>query len=166
MRGLAAELRGARLWMNDATAMFVCVRGTWPYTCRRSNTMYGLQHVTNTAEIQALLAPAYTPLLPWGSLHRFMLFLRFSKRRLWRSGLLSCNAAQFRESPMFRRNISPLHSGSLCLPLASCLAYSSILKMQVIYYSEKSVDMPGYIAYIPENIILYGHRCENHKSNN
>jgi hypothetical protein len=78
MRGLAAEFRGAKLWMKDATAMFVWVLGTWPYTCRRSNTMYGLQHVTNTVETQAILALTYTA-LSMGSLHRFMLFLRFSK---------------------------------------------------------------------------------------
>jgi hypothetical protein len=28
--GFAAELRGAKLWMNVATAMFVCVSGTLP----------------------------------------------------------------------------------------------------------------------------------------
>jgi hypothetical protein len=31
MTGLAAELRGARLWMKVATAVVVCVRGTCNY---------------------------------------------------------------------------------------------------------------------------------------
>jgi hypothetical protein len=49
--GFAAEFRGAKLWMNVATAMFVCVSGTLPYTCSRSNTKYGLQHRMNTATV-------------------------------------------------------------------------------------------------------------------
>jgi hypothetical protein len=37
--------------------------------------------------------------------------------------------------------------------------------MEAMYSSEKSVDIPDYIAYIPENITLHGDRCENHESN-
>lgn len=50
MIGLAAELRGARDWMKVATATLVC--GTNPYTCSKSNTMYGDQHSTNTGGMQ------------------------------------------------------------------------------------------------------------------
>lgn len=46
--GFAAEFRGVKLWMKVATAMFVWVSGTYPYTCSRSNTMYGLQQRMNT----------------------------------------------------------------------------------------------------------------------
>lgn len=30
IRGFAAELSGARLWISVATAVLVCVRGMWP----------------------------------------------------------------------------------------------------------------------------------------
>lgn len=50
IKGLAAEFNGARLWMRVAIAKLFCVGGIWSYTCRRSNTMYGDQHSTNTVE--------------------------------------------------------------------------------------------------------------------
>jgi hypothetical protein len=48
MRGFAAELSGARLWMKVATAIFVCVLEKYSKTCSKSNTMYGLQHKMKT----------------------------------------------------------------------------------------------------------------------
>lgn len=53
MMGLAAELSGARLCMNVARATLDCVFGMYPYTCSRSNTMYGLQHRMNTGKTAA-----------------------------------------------------------------------------------------------------------------
>lgn len=50
IKGLAAEFNGARLWIRVAIAKLFCVGGMWSYTCRRSNTMYGDQQSTNTAE--------------------------------------------------------------------------------------------------------------------
>jgi hypothetical protein len=57
----------------------------------------------------------------------------------------------------------------LCLPpaltLVSCSAYYSTLKMEAICSSEASVDFQRTTrCYIPEDSILYNHRCENLKS--
>jgi hypothetical protein len=49
--------------------------------------------------------------------------------------------------------------------LVSCLACSSTLKMEVTCFSEMSVDFQRTTRrYIPEDRILYNHRCENLKS--
>ena len=48
MRGLAAELRGARLWMKVATVPTVSLLGSSSYTCSMSKMMYGDQHKMNT----------------------------------------------------------------------------------------------------------------------
>jgi hypothetical protein len=52
-----------------------------------------------------------------------------------------------------------------CFTLISCLAYSPILKMETAYSSETSVDFQQNTRrYIPEDIILLNHSCENLKS--
>lgn len=155
MSGLAAELRGARLWMKDATAMFVWVLGTWPYTCRRSNTMYGLQHVTNTVEIQAILALAYTPLLPWQICTLLYCFWgsQSSDYEKWVFWIVTPHIS---EKARRFGGTSPLHSGSFCLSPASYVVYSSFLKMEAVFSSEKSVAIPDYTAYITEIITLHG----------
>jgi hypothetical protein len=49
--------------------------------------------------------------------------------------------------------------------VASRKAYFSTLKMEVIYFSEMSVDFPRTTRrYIPEEGTLHNHRCENLKS--
>jgi hypothetical protein len=64
--------------------------------------------------------------------------------------LLSCNAMQYRHSPTFQRNISPLYTGSKSKPhknachrllMISCLAYSSILKM-----TYQAIELHGIIT--------------------
>ena len=50
MRGLAAELRGARLWMKVATVPTVSLFGSSSYTWSMSNMMYGDQHRINTKD--------------------------------------------------------------------------------------------------------------------
>lgn len=59
MRGLAAEFSGARLWMRVAIAKLFCVNGMWSYTWRRSNTMYGDQHSTNTVRKEIVIMKQY-----------------------------------------------------------------------------------------------------------
>jgi hypothetical protein len=52
--------------------------------------------------------------------------------------------------------------GKLC---SACSAYSSTLKMEVICFSETSVDFQRTARrYIPEYSTLHNHRCENLKS--
>ena len=51
MTGLAAELRGARLWMNVEIAIVVCETGIAPHTWSRSHTKNGLQHRMNTESV-------------------------------------------------------------------------------------------------------------------
>lgn len=46
--GFAAEFNGAKLWINVAIAILVCVLGIWPKTWSRSNIKKGLQHNMNT----------------------------------------------------------------------------------------------------------------------
>jgi hypothetical protein len=58
---------------------------------------------------------------------------------------------------------------ALCLPndftLVSCTTYSSILKIKATCSSETSVDFQQSTrCYIPEDITLHNHRCENLKS--
>jgi hypothetical protein len=48
--------------------------------------------------------------------------------------------------------------------LISSLAYSFILKMEVTYSSETSVDCQWTTCYVPEHRTLRNHRCENLKS--
>jgi hypothetical protein len=49
--------------------------------------------------------------------------------------------------------------------MASCTAYSSTLKMEVIRSSETSVDFQRTTGrYIPEDSTLHSHRCEHFKS--
>jgi hypothetical protein len=49
--------------------------------------------------------------------------------------------------------------------LVSCSAYSSTLKMELIFSSETSVDFQRTTRhYIPENNTLYNHCCEHLKS--
>jgi hypothetical protein len=51
-----------------------------------------------------------------------------------------------------------------CFLLTPCLAFSSTLKMEAISSSETSVDFHRATRrYIPEDIILHDHRCENLK---
>jgi hypothetical protein len=52
-----------------------------------------------------------------------------------------------------------------CFIALSILAYSSTLKMEAIYYPERSVDFQRITrCYIPEERTLDNHRCENGKS--
>jgi hypothetical protein len=58
---------------------------------------------------------------------------------------------------------------NLCLPPAftsvSCLAYSSVLKMEVTCSFEITADFQRTTRhYIPEQRTLHNHRCENLKS--
>jgi hypothetical protein len=53
-----------------------------------------------------------------------------------------------------------------CFMLVSCLAYSSIMKMEAKCSSETSVDFQRTTRrYITEDITLPNNRCENLKSN-
>jgi hypothetical protein len=53
----------------------------------------------------------------------------------------------------------------LCFMLASCLAYSSTQKLELICSSEMSVNVPRATRrYIPEDMILHNNRCENLQS--
>lgn len=54
IKGFAAEFNGAKLWMRVAMAKLDCDGGMWLYTWRRSNTMYGAQHITNTVNKKKL----------------------------------------------------------------------------------------------------------------
>ena len=60
MSGLAAEFSGARLCMNDAMAMVVCVRGICSKTCNKSKIMYGDQHKINTITITIVILTVLT----------------------------------------------------------------------------------------------------------
>jgi hypothetical protein len=54
-----------------------------------------------------------------------------------------------------------------CFTLVSCLAYSSILKMETIFSSETSVHFQRTTRrYVPEDRTLHNHRCENLKFQN
>jgi hypothetical protein len=73
----------------------------------------------------------------------------------------------FKESVCKYENI--YCSKELCLqpafPLVSCSAYSSTLKMDAKYSSEKSVVFQRTtLRYIPEDSTLHNHRCESLKS--
>jgi hypothetical protein len=54
---------------------------------------------------------------------------------------------------------------AVCFMLVSGLAYSLILKKEVTFFSEMSVDFPWTTwHYIPEHRTLHNHCCENLKS--
>ena len=55
IRGLAAELRGARLWMKVATVPTVSLLGSSSYTWSMSNMMYGDQHRMKTENNSLLI---------------------------------------------------------------------------------------------------------------
>jgi hypothetical protein len=64
--------------------------------------------------------------------------------------------------PKFRRRRALL---ATCFMLVSCLSYSSNLKFRATYSSETSVAFQRITQrYVPENITLYNHCCENHKA--
>ena len=60
MSGLAAELSGARLCMNVATALLVGLSGMHPYTWSRSKTMYGLQQRMKTKMMTKVILTVLT----------------------------------------------------------------------------------------------------------
>lgn len=60
IKGLAAEFSGAKLCINVAMAMFVCVGGICPNTCSKSNTMYGDQHSMNTMTMTNVILTVLT----------------------------------------------------------------------------------------------------------
>ena len=55
MRGWAAELRGARLWMKVATVPTVSLLGRSSYTWSMSKMMYGDQHRMKTEKKSLLI---------------------------------------------------------------------------------------------------------------
>jgi hypothetical protein len=60
---------------------------------------------------------------------------------------------------------SQLCSASYLLLLVSCLAYSSILKMEATCSPEMSVDFQRITwRYIPDDKILHNHLCQNQKT--
>jgi hypothetical protein len=71
--------------------------------------------------------------------------------------------------PTFRRNISPLSSGSKNKPskisAQKHIASRALLKMEAICSSETSVDLQRTTRrYIPDDSTLHNHRCKNLKS--
>lgn len=53
----------------------------------------------------------------------------------------------------------------VCVILVSCFVYSSTLKKQATYSSEKSVGFQRTtLYYVPDNRALHDHCCENLKS--
>jgi hypothetical protein len=51
-----------------------------------------------------------------------------------------------------------------CFMIVSCVAYSSIMKTEVTYSSERSVDSPQTTwHYVPENRTFHNHYCGNLK---
>jgi len=60
MSGFAAELSGAKLCINVAIAIFVCVFGIRSNTCNKSNTIYGDQQTTNTITITIVILTVFT----------------------------------------------------------------------------------------------------------
>jgi hypothetical protein len=84
---------------------------------------------------------------------------------------MTCSAVKSQLT--FRRNIQPpssdLKSKTVIIPdcfiLISCLAYSSTLKVEAIYFSEESADFTGLYGIISEDRTLHSHHFENLKTN-
>jgi hypothetical protein len=67
--------------------------------------------------------------------------------------------------PTFRNNTNRIAGCRVtCFLSASCLAYFSVLKMEVTCSSETITDLPPATrSYIPKDRIVLNHRCENLK---
>jgi hypothetical protein len=62
-------------------------------------------------------------------------------------------------------NLLSFGSLSTAFTMVSRSAYSAALKMETIYFSKMSIDFQRTTQrYVPEDSILYNHRCENLKS--
>jgi hypothetical protein len=91
-------------------------------------------------------------------IHKMIKFLIY----LWRYGIRGSQNQAYEEFPF-------LGHTALCLMLASrwfcCLVHSSTLKMEVIFYSETSVDFQRTTwRYIPEGTALICEQFVNHRS--